>query len=240
MKNDRDTMAAIQEDQKEAEQVEEQVIHETQKTRRIEHAVEISAEMFLKQGIDAVKMTDIAEACGVGVATLYRYFGTKTSISIAAMTFLWKKLRKMYDQVFESETFLRQSGIKRLRDLMRMYLVLYDAHSDFMRLVGEFDLMLQSENVPKEDLVDYDKSIIDFYPYIEAAYLAGVKDGTVRSDINFKLFYLTYGHSMLELCKKLLRGELLPSDDFSAAKEELAMLAEIATSYLKKEKQYSA
>ena len=56
-----------------------QNVPESQKSRRIEHAVEISAEMFLKRGIDAVKMTDIADACGVGVATLYRYFGTKTS-----------------------------------------------------------------------------------------------------------------------------------------------------------------
>ena len=40
---------------------------------------------------------------------------------------------------------------------------------------------------------------------------------------------------MLELCKKLLRGELLPSDDFSAAKEELSMLVNIAVSYLRKE-----
>lgn len=217
--------------------MENQIIPESQKSRRIEHAVEISAGMFLKQGIDTVKMTDIADACGVGVATLYRYFGTKTSITIAAMTYLWSKLKHNYDQIFETEVFLKQSGLKRLNDLMRMYLVLFDEHGDFMRLVGEFDLMLQSEDIPKAALYEYEKSIINFYPYVEAAYFAGVQDGTVRSDVNFKLFYLTYGHSMLELCKKLLRGELLPSDDFSAAKDELAMLADIAVSYLRKEKE---
>ncbi|MBQ8920546.1 MAG: TetR/AcrR family transcriptional regulator [Oscillospiraceae bacterium] len=217
--------------------METQMIPESQKSRRIEQAVEISAQMFLKQGIDAVKMTDIADACGVGVATLYRYFGTKTSITIAAMTHLWSDLKHRYDQVFETDAFKKQSGIKRLNDLMRMYLVLFDSHGDFMRLVGEFDLMLQSENVPKDALRDYEQSIINFYPYIEAAYLAGLRDGTVRGDIDFKLFYLTYGHSMLELCKKLLRGELLPSDDFSSAKDELTMLADIGISFLRKEQE---
>ncbi len=217
--------------------METQLIPENQKTRRIEHAVEISAKMFLKHGIEAVKMTDIADTCGVGVATLYRYFGTKTNITIAAMTYLWSELKHMFDQVFETDAFKKQPGIKRLNDLMRMYLVLYDTHGDFMRLVGEFDLMLQSENVPKDSLYEYEQSIINFYPYIESAYLAGQQDGTVRSDINFKLFYLTYGHSMLELCKKLLRGELLPSDDFSSAKDELTMLADIAVSYLKKDQE---
>ena len=185
---------------------------ESLRTKRIERAVEISAEMFLKNGIESVKMTDIADACGVGVATLYRYFGTKTAITIAAMAHLWTRLRGTYENVFESENFLKQPGIKRLSDLM-----------------------LQRENVPKAALFEYERSIVNFYPYIEAAYLAGTADGTVRRDIDFKLFYLTYGHSMLQLCKKMLGGELLPSDDFSAGRAELKMLANIAVSYLRVE-----
>lgn len=215
--------------------MENQHAQESLKTKRIERAVEISAEMFLRNGIEAVKMTDIADACGVGVATLYRYFGTKTTITIAAMTHLWNTLRGMYEHVFESEVFLRQPGIKRLSDLMHMYLVLFDAHKDLMRLVGEFDLMLQHENVPKAALFDYERSIINFYPYMESAYLAGTADGTVRSDIDFKLFYLTFGHAMLSLCKKMLCGELLPSDDFGNGRAELEMLAGMAVSYLRKE-----
>jgi hypothetical protein len=38
---------------------------------------------------------------------------------------------------------------------------------------------------------------------------------------------------MLQLCKKMLGGELLPSDDFSAGRAELEMLANIAVSYLR-------
>lgn len=215
--------------------MENQHSQESLKSKRIERAVEISAEMFLRNGIEAVKMTDIADACGVGVATLYRYFGTKTTITIAAMTHLWNALRGMYEHVFESEVFLRQSRIKRLSDLMHMYLVLFDTHKDLMRLVGEFDLMLQHENVPKAALFEYERSIINFYPYMESAYLAGTADGTVRDDIDFKLFYLTFGHSMLSLCKKMLCGELLPSDDFDNGRAELEMLAAMAVSYLRKE-----
>ena len=197
--------------------------------------LEAGFALFSEGSIDAVTLEDVAKACGHGVATVYRYFGTKTSITIAAMTHLWSSLKHTYDKVFETETFQRQPGIKRLNDLMRMYLLLFDSHGAFMRLVGEFDLMLQSEDIPKESLYEYERSIINFYPYMESAYQAGVQDGTVRSDVDFKLFYLTFGHSMLELCKKLLRGELLPSDDFSAAKEELSMLVNIAVSYLRKE-----
>ena len=106
-------------------------------------------------------------------------------------------------------------------------------HPDFMRLLGEFDLMLIREEVPKAALYDYERSVINFYPVVAASYEAGVKDGTVRSDIDFQLFYLTFAHSMMELCKKILRGDLLPSDDFAEGKTELNMLIDMAMSYLK-------
>lgn len=212
-----------------------QYTYDSMKSKRIERAVEIAAEMFLQNGIDTVKMTDIADACGVGVATLYRYFGTKTAITIAAMTYLWNKLRGTYEHMFETESFLRQTGIKRLADLMRMYLVLFDTHKDMMRLVANFDLMLRHENVPKSELFDYERSIINFYSYMESAYMVGVADGTVRTDIDFKMFYLTFGHSMLALSQKLLCGELLPSDDFNNGKIELEMLIAMAVRYLRKE-----
>ena len=211
-----------------------EVHNETMKLRRIRRAVDFAGEMFLERGIESVKMTEIADASGVGVATLYRYFGTKTGITIAAMTHLWNKLNDMFSGVFESEVFLAQSGLKQLKDLMRMYIVLYDAHKDFMKLLGEFDLMIIKESVPEEELKDYEQSIINFYTVYEAACKVGVEDGTVRDDIDFKLFYLTYAHALMELAKKLIRGEVLPSDNFADGVKEMEMLVETAAEYLRK------
>ena len=209
---------------------------ESLKSRRFEAAVTVSAKLFLEKGIDAVKMTDIANETGIGVATLYRYFGTKTRITIAAMTHLWNDMNKMFLGVFESEVFLRQTGIKQLSDLMRMTLVYYNAHPDFMKLLGEFDLFLIRENVPKEDLEEYERSVINFYPFYEQAYNAGLKDGTVREMENFQLCYVSYAHALMELSKKLMQGELLPSDNFNNASAELSLLIETAVYFLRKEK----
>ena len=190
--------------------------------------------MFLRQSIDEVKMTDIAEECGVGVATLYRYFGTKTGIAIAAMTHLWTQLRDMFSDIFESEVFLSQPGLKQLKDLMRMFVVLYEAHPSFMRLLAEFDLIMLKENVPKEALKEYEKSVINFYPVFEKAYLAGLADGTVRQVDNIRLFYVSHAHSLMEVSKKLIQGEILPSDNFTFAVEELETLIASAVADLQK------
>jgi len=217
--------------------VENELSYESLKNKRIENAVATCAELFLKYGIDAVRMTDIANESGVGVATLYRYFGTKTGITIAAMTYLWDQMNEMINGVFESEMFLSQSGLKQLHDLMKMYIVIYQAHPAFMKTLGEFDLMLSFENVPKEELKDYERSVINFYPVFEKAYVAGLADGSVREIPDIKLFYLSYAHSLMELSKKLIQGELLPSDDFSFAEKELETIIDTVIYFLKKEDQ---
>ena len=183
--------------------MESEFSHDNLRTRRLERAIEVSAQLFLKHGIETVKMTDIADECGIGVATLYRYFGTKNGITIAAMTYMWNELNKMFSGIFESEVFLAQSGIKQVSDLMRMFVVLYQAHPGFMRLLAEFDLMLVSDAIPKNELKDYERSIINFYPVFEKSYMTGINDGTVREIPNIKLFYLSYAHTLMELSKKL-------------------------------------
>ena len=202
------------------------------KAQRYERAVSACAELFLIRGIDNVKMTDIADISGVGVATLYRNFGTKTGIAIEAMTFLWNDLNDLFSGIFDSEPFISQTGIKQLSDLLGMFRVMYTAHKSFLRLLGEFDRLVLHENIPKEELVEYEKSIINFFPVFEKSYKTGVADGTVRSDIDPGLFYLTYAHALMELCKKFISGEILPNDDFTHAENEIQLLIDGGIRYL--------
>ena len=43
--------------------------------------VECASRLFLQRGIAAVKMTEIADAAGMGVATLYRHFSRLWQLS---------------------------------------------------------------------------------------------------------------------------------------------------------------
>ena len=203
------------------------------KNRRAEHIVATAAELFLEHGIENIKMTDIADAGGMGVATLYRYFGTKTKIAVEVMTFLWKDLGELFDERFRSDEFAEKSGIDQLDVLIRMFSELYTSQKDFMRLVGEFDRFIIHENVDASLLREYEKNVFNFYPVLEKAYQKGCNDGTVRWDVDFRLFYLTFTHALSEMCKKFIYGEILPSDDFSAAEKELDLLADTAVSYIR-------
>ena len=124
--------------------MENEYISQNFRTKRINHAIDVSAKMFLQNGIENVKMTDIADECGIGVATLYRYFGTKTGITIAAMTHLWDEMKAMFSGVFDSPVFKSQTGLKQCSDLMRMFIVLYDAHPTFMKLLSGWEGFITS------------------------------------------------------------------------------------------------
>lgn len=207
--------------------------NESSRSKPMDKAISVCASLFLQRGIEDVKMTEIADQSEIGVATLYRHFGSKTGIAIAAMTYLWNQIREMYSDVFTSEIFLQQTGIKQVHDLMQMYVVMHQTHQDFLKALGEFDQFLLHEQVPKEELLEYEKSIINFYPVFAASFRSGIADGTVRRDVDMKLFYLTVSHALLEMSKKMVQGDILPSDDFSQAPSELGMLIEMAVDYLR-------
>ncbi|MCR5168051.1 MAG: TetR/AcrR family transcriptional regulator, partial [Oscillospiraceae bacterium] len=131
------------------------------RTRREELAVASAARLFLEKGLDNVRMTDIADDCGVGVATLYRYFGTKTIIAIEAVSYLWNDLGRLFEERFREEELSSLSGIERLDRLIRMFTLLYSSHKDFIKLLDDFDRLMVTEGVPKEQLAEYEKNVFN-------------------------------------------------------------------------------
>ena len=57
---------------------------EQQKQQRRQNIIDIAKDLFLEQGVPTVQMQDVANAAGVGIATLFRYFPKKEYLVIAA------------------------------------------------------------------------------------------------------------------------------------------------------------
>lgn len=200
--------------------------------KREQQAIYTAAQLFLKRGIETVKMTDIAEESGIGVASLYRYFGTKERVVIRVGELLWSDLRKLFEEVFTDEAFLRADGFRKIKAMVGVYRTLYRDHKDFIAFIGEFDRFCIMQGVPKEDLESYEKSIGDYYPMFVLACQEGEMDGSVRKGVDYEMFYKTLNHAAMALLQKLLRGEILSGDDFSEF-SELDMMLDAALYYLK-------
>ena len=204
------------------------------KDLREESIVYVAAELFLQDGIEEVKMTDIAARAEVGVASLYRYFGTKEALVIRAGALLWQDLNTLFSSVFDAEDFHARCGMEQITRLFGVYRRLFQEQPDFIRFVGDFDAFIIRSRVDKSLLAEYEQSVLNFYPVFLASYEAGLADGSVRAIEDPRRYYEAVCHAVMSLSQKLLRGEILPADGFSGP-AELDLLLDMAARYLRRE-----
>ncbi|MDO4796996.1 MAG: TetR/AcrR family transcriptional regulator [Coriobacteriales bacterium] len=193
-----------------------------------DRVVACAAELFLREGIEPVKMADIANAAGVGVATVYRHFSTKSRVAVAAATLLWERFNAQIAELVESPEFLALDGLGRLRSLLERYRDAYCMHADFVAFLSAFDHMVVTQGVSTDELASYGSYVDSFYSIFEDAYRLGRADGSIAREVEFRPFYLALAHALMGVAQKMQQGEVIPSDDFSQGFTELQCLIDMA------------
>jgi AcrR family transcriptional regulator len=196
-------------------------------------AVECAAGLFLKRRIADVRMTDVAEAAGVGVATLYRRFSTKTRLALAAGTLLWRRFNERIVALVESDAFLGMSGADRLERMLRLYAEGYVENAGFVLFIDDLDGLLVTEGAPLDAVAAYGREVDSFYLIFADAYQLGLQDGSVAREVDFPVFYRSVAHALMGVAQKLARGEVIPSDDFSTGAQELECIVDMAVRALR-------
>ncbi len=197
-----------------------------------EDIIRTASALFLKQGIDSVRMTDIADAAGLGVASLYRYFGTRTKVVIEAGTRLWQDIQKQFDRAFILASYKEKKGIDQVALEVDFLLDFYRKNPDFVHFLDAFDRLMLQEKVPAEELSDYEKSIVSIEDLFLTACKKGIDDGSIRPDLDYRTLYFTVTHSINALAEKIARGPILSADSPSSSDEELRMLRKLILHYL--------
>lgn len=193
-----------------------------------ETVIRCAANLFLKKGIEGVKMVDIASEANIGVATLYRHFSTKNRIAVSAATLLWRRFNRQLMRLVESDRFLELNGMGRMQVLLHAYCDAYMAHGDFVSFLDEFDRLVLVGQLNRKDLKEYGAELDSFYGIFEGAYLLGREDGSILRELDFRPFYLAFAHALIGVAQKLRRGEIIPSDDFSSGRYELQSIVNMA------------
>ena len=200
---------------------------------RMDRAVACAVALFLENRIADGRMTDVAEKAGIGVATLYRRFSTKGRLALAAGTLLWRRFNERITDLVESDTFLAMGGANRLERMLRLYAEGYVENAGFVLFIDDLDRLLVSERMDEETLGAYAGEVDSFYLIFADAYQLGLQDGSVVRKVDFPLFYRSVAHALMGASQKLARGEVIPSDDFSRAADELECIVDMAVRALR-------
>ena len=180
--------------------------------------------VFSQKSIEVVPMQEIANACDLGVATVYRYFRTKADLVIAIGAKILEKYAVKVDQMYSKNGGDAMNAAEELAFFLDCFIDLYQNHKDVLRFIRNFETYIRHENVSKEDLGVYNAVVDGFARKFHAVYQKAEKDGTLKLRMPETKFFYTILYIMLSASEKFAEGLVYPSEHEEDMTEELELL----------------
>ena len=187
--------------------------------------LESGFRIFAENSIEKVTMTDVAKAAGIGVASLYRYYSTKTALVIAVSTWVWEQYTKNLAMKRSEIEISKATAAERFGYYLESFLDLYHNHKDALRFNQFFNIYIRTEGIAPEDMDAYKNVIQTLEKRFAGLYLKGQQDGTLRTDMTEKKMFSTTLHLMLAAVTRYAVG--LIYEEETEPEEELRFQKEL-------------
>ena len=196
--------------------------------------MDTAAQLYLNIGISNAKMTDIAEKAQIGVASLYRYFGTKQLFTVKVGAYIWKTTTMKLEPLYTSAEYHTKTGYEQVAALLNIFHILLQEHRPFLRFLSEFDVFVIREHLGIGQLTEYESCSMNMLPVMIDAMKKGVEDGTIRPDVDAIVFYDAITDSLLSMCEKFVWGNVPNNVDQARNQQALSMAIDMFLSYIRK------
>ena len=193
-------------------------------TARRERMLAAGFRLFSERGIQPVTMQDIADACDVGVATVYRYFNTKLSLVIAVGTREWEKIAEEARRTAQARGTAGMTAAQQFEFFLDFYLVLYREHKDLLRFNQFFNNFVQHEGATQAELLPYLQVVGGFADMFHGLYERGRADGTLRTDVSEDEMFTVSTHIMLAVVVRFAQGLLYSAENEQDRTRECLLL----------------
>ena len=185
--------------------------------------IETGFRLFADRTVEAVSLEEIARESGIGVATLYRYFGTKTDLAVAVSVRKWEEFWKSY--VGGEETAKAgMTGADRLSFYLDSYVDLYRHHRDLLRFNQFFNVYLHGAADAGNRSDPYGQMIERIEERFRGVYEQGRKDGTLKGGISCGELFSATMHLMLAAATRFAVGLAYRPEGGADPLQELLLL----------------
>lgn len=202
------------------------------KNERIGAAVSTAAQMYLTVGISEAKMTDIADQAQIGVASLYRYFGTKQLFTVKVAAYIWKTTLQKVEPIYTGPHYESLTGLEQVTALLNIFQIFMKEHRNFLRFLFEFDMFVAWEHLGQEHLKEYEACSLNIKPILIQAMEKGARDGTIRPDVDPALYYHTVTDCLIGMCQRFAWGNVPHSEDSERNLQSLRMTIDMFVAYI--------
>ena len=161
---------------------------EQQKQQRRQHIVQTAKDLFLEHGVQNIQMQDVADATGVGIATLFRYFPKKEYLVIAASSTITEEMATDIGQIVEQTI----SAFEKIKQILDYYICgTRDPQLRLAKFFESFDLQEKITEELNEHYAEYLFARSKLANILLALAQQGKQDGSLRQDIDMDLFIIT-------------------------------------------------
>ena len=180
--------------------------------------------LFESKGIETTGMQEIADACHLGIATLYRYYRNKLDLVIDIGTRQWEQYFVHISNTRAQQNVDQMTAAKELEFYLDFYIDLYRNHKDLLRFNNNFNSYVMHEGATAEQLKPYLSAIGSISIFFHSLYEKGKKDGTIRTDMPEEKMFASTVHIMLAVAVRFAHGLLYSAESESDRTEEFDLL----------------
>ena len=180
--------------------------------------------LFEAKGIETTGMQEIANACHLGIATLYRYYKNKIDLVLDIGTRQWQDYFVHVMNIRAQRNVDQLTAAKELEFYLDFYIDLYHNHKDLLRFNSNFNSYVMHEGATAEQLKPYLTAIGSIAVLFHALYEKGKKDGTIRTDMPEDKMFASTAHIMLAVAVRFAQGLIYSAENETDRTEEFNLL----------------
>lgn len=209
---------------------EKQMEKENARNRKI---IDTAFQIFVERKIEPVSMGEIADAVGIGRATLFRCYANKTELVIAVCAAKWKAYLDKLDEIRPLSSIGNIPAIDRFIFTLDSYIWMYQNYKELLLYNDNFNHYVTHEGVDKEKLKEFHKSLYSVNTRLDWMYEKAKEDKTFRTDIPKEEFMRATVHTMMSACAYYAGGFIWGSEENKDYTPELLMLKQMILNYVK-------
>ncbi|RNB73281.1 TetR/AcrR family transcriptional regulator [Brevibacillus panacihumi] len=208
-------------------------MREKKKNARYKSIVKTAEQLFLENGLDAVQMQDVADADGIGIATLFRYFPKKERLIVAVAVSCLEKIVEDFQRIVTANS----SAYDRLEQVLD-YLMGHPTEKEEVWKSARFREAFESYASFAKKSLDGIEEYIETQKVIALILMKiiedGKVDGSIRKDIPVKEAIITIVNAYGTFGNNIsLKSAISYLEEDIAIHIQQRMLKEILLSYLR-------
>lgn len=211
--------------------------NEQLREQNIEKVIEAATACFKKYGIEGTKISEIADAAGVSVRSVQRYFGNKDKLVFFMTSYFARQASKDVYQRFSEQTRKEMKGLEKIQVFVGLQEDYFKTNYEILRLLMQAELALYYYSEKSEDGRElFKKYIFELQSgrqKIKEIIEEGIIDGSIRSDVDADVVSSTIGGLVSSFGRRLSTIYKYGEGWKSGPEKEIRCCSEMVIDYLR-------